>query len=106
MNITFEAAKPRVNWARNINNIEYTVDKTLKNKIETIKPELEAEAKKRKTNITLAQKEELLLVNSGAITTTIEEVKSKSSHDLYNSILDNVYKNEKASKGIELSRLI
>ena len=30
MNITFEAAKPRVNWARNINNIEYTVDKTLK----------------------------------------------------------------------------
>lgn len=99
-NAMFGAEKPRINWARDINNIEYPVSKTLKNRIDTFVPRLEAKAKKVKAEVTLAQNGDSLLINAGPRTTSVEDVSKKTDKNLYYEILDNIEANHLLKKGI------
>lgn len=96
MNITFEAAKPRVNWARNINNTEYPVSEKLKAKIASAKDALEILAKEEKTNITIAQKGDLLLINSRATTSVVDHTKLEDDFDVYEMFLKHVIRSKNA----------
>lgn len=106
-NAMFCAAKPRVNWARNINNREYPVNTELKNKINSVKSKLEAEAKKVNANVTLAQRGDSLFINSGALTTRIENTSEKTSDSLRQAILDNIgMNNSMRNKKLTISGVI
>lgn len=105
-NTMFGAAKPRVNWARNVNNVEYPVSKELKDRINTIMPALEAEAKNAKTNVTLAQKGDSLLINAGPLTSIVEDVSKKTDEYLDYKIADNIDMNKYIKKRVSLKKFL
>lgn len=103
----FGTSKPRVNWAKDIiSDKEYPVTKALKNRINTIMPSLEAEAKNAKTNVTLAQKGDSLLINAGPLTTIVEDVSKKEDDFLNYKISDNINMNKHIKKGSALERFL
>lgn len=100
VNFEAKAPKTRINWARSVNNVEYKVDKELKDLVEQGKPNLEKEAKKYNAEVTLAQKANSLFINSGAVTTYKDFSKKNNANEVYQAIVDNIHANAETSKGI------
>lgn len=103
MNVSFGAKIPqsRIQLARDINNTELPVGEYLKERLPEIKPALEKVAELYKANVTLAQKGDLLMVNSGPITSYVDMANMKKGSELYDGIVNNIKANSEAGKGLD-----
>lgn len=98
--ISFGARMPvsRIKLARNVNNQELPVDNYVKEMLSTHSAELEKVANFFDRDVVLAQRANLLLVNSGAKTSVIDMSKMQNGNELIDGIKTNLAQNNVVEK--------